>query len=145
MKKVANPTHGAAEATKSEKKTWHNTKQIMDTTVTLIHNFNFYFFYLYVFPHTADHSSFILFCHGSLTWSHSGSRCLWWNKIYEWVLESLLWLDNDIMTAAPCLISDQLLQPPANISSTRSSVLFLFMCCAWRVHIYRTQQKSLIL
>lgn len=40
-----------------------------------------------------------------------------YNYFYEWVLQSLLWLDNDIITTVgPCLTSDQ----------HRSSVLFLF-------------------
>lgn len=42
-----------------------------------------------------------------------------YNYFYEWVLQSLLWLDNDIITTTvcPCLTSHQ----------HRSSVLFLFM------------------
>lgn len=42
-----------------------------------------------------------------------------YNYFYEWVLQSLLWLDNDIITTTvgPCLTSDQ----------HRTSVLFLFM------------------
>lgn len=49
--------------------------------------------------------------------------------MYEWGLQSLQWLDNDIMTVMPSfpyLISD--LSPPPNVSYKRSNVSFLFMC-----------------
>lgn len=53
-----------------------------------------------------------------------------YNYFYEWVLQSLLWLDNDIITTTigPCLTSDQ----------HRSSVLFLFMrrVCRCRISLH---------
>lgn len=62
----------------------------------------------------------------------------WHYEIYEWALQSPLWLDNDIMTPAvsPCLISDLFLKSPPKCEGP-----FLFMCvyvfaCAWMPSSY---------
>lgn len=89
---------------------------------------------LYMIPNTdvtrLSYSSVMV---GGATVVHIVSRYSW---IYEW--EVFCDSDNDIMTTTicPCLVSDQLLKPRANIHYKRSSVPFLFM---WQCVFARTR------